>query len=132
MLHLYLKQGWLVARDHFGLLVEGAGQRKRVASVMATETEAIKLALLLANQQGWRKIIIETDSQLLQKVVSEIGSEQYWEILSIITDIQQLIRDLQECKVEWIPHHANRVADFRAKFYLNSCNEGDECVKLSE
>ena len=54
-----------VARDHFGLLIEGAGQRKRVASVMATETEAIKLALLLANQQGWRKIIIETDSQLL-------------------------------------------------------------------
>ncbi|XP_056846116.1 uncharacterized protein LOC130497268 [Raphanus sativus] len=70
--------GW-VLRDPQGTLV-WAGARKLpvVRSVIEVETEAIRCAIQTLAGFGYRKVIVETDSLILTKMLN--GEEEFWPV----------------------------------------------------
>ncbi|XP_056842950.1 uncharacterized protein LOC130495557 [Raphanus sativus] len=106
--------GW-ITRDHTGsLLWAGAKKMVGMGSALDSEAEALKWAICTMNGFRYKRVIFETDSLVLQKMIR--GEEEVWpRMRPIIQDIQSVLSRQSEYVVEYYPRSGNKVADRIAK-----------------
>lgn len=63
-----------VVRNLQGKVLDGANIKKRVTGVLAAEAEVVRLGVILANKNGWREVIIKSDSKILVKQIHQVDS----------------------------------------------------------
>ena len=134
--------GWLL-RNHQGLLL-WAGAKKMVAlrSAIESEAEAIRWAVQTVAGFGYRRVLVETDSQMLARMLN--AEEEIWPVLApIIQDISTSLNANEGFKVQYHPRSGNKSEDRIAKetstftsfvpklysmvpMWLNSCVEADK------
>ncbi|KAL7196734.1 hypothetical protein ACSBR1_036695 [Camellia fascicularis] len=83
----YKKHLAVVFRDSTGQIIDGHTLKTHTASPFQAEAEAIRLACLMAKQQQWRNVVVESDNLLAIKLCV---SEQVppWDSLAIFSDIR--------------------------------------------
>ncbi|KAG7586300.1 Reverse transcriptase zinc-binding domain [Arabidopsis thaliana x Arabidopsis arenosa] len=112
--------GW-VLRDYRGRVKWlGARALPRVQSVVATELEALRWAMLMVARFNYNKVIFESDSQQVISLVKEQGSMP--NLNPILQDIRHLCQQFEEVKFEFSFREANGVADRIAKESLSLRN----------
>ncbi|XP_048605453.1 uncharacterized protein LOC125582987 [Brassica napus] len=106
--------GWLL-RNHQGLLL-WAGAKKMVAlrSAIESEAEAIRWAVQTVAGFGYRRVLVETDSQMLARMLN--AEEEIWPVLApIIQDISTSLNANEGFKVQYHPRSGNKSANRIAK-----------------
>ena len=88
------------------------------------EALAIKVAIECGFSLGWRKIICESDSQIVVDILNNQGLEDVsWHLASVARQILSLCQSLDTIAFHHIPREWNSVADCLAKWASN--NEGN-------
>lgn len=106
--------GW-ICRDSNGSLVwAGARAVPRLGSSIETEAEALKWAAETMVRFGYNRVIFESDSITLTKMLN--GEEMIWPIVQpTIQAISHLLSQISEVTVQFRPRGSNKAADRIAK-----------------
>ncbi|KAF3520339.1 hypothetical protein DY000_02063148, partial [Brassica cretica] len=106
--------GW-ICRDNNGKLIwAGARAIQRLGSSIETEAEALKWAAVTLVRFGYKRVIFETDSLTLAKMLN--GEETVWPILQpTMQVISHLLSQTPEVAVQFSPRGGNKAADRIAK-----------------
>ncbi|XP_027090154.1 uncharacterized protein [Coffea arabica] len=108
----------MVARDWQGNVLKAwAIPNLSCSSPKLEESMALRAAMLLAKQQGWTKVIFESDCLQL---VEEINKEQTTEIGSVVLDdIRELRTKFYECCFTFTRRVDNSVSHKLAKLAIS-------------
>ncbi|XP_027086455.2 uncharacterized protein [Coffea arabica] len=110
--------GWgVVARNSSGELV-GAWARptEGCAEAQVEEALAIREAMVIAKQMGWRKVELESDCKL---VVDRINArKEEVSIATIQLDIWRIMKDFDKCCCSFTRRNNNYVSHYLAKFAI--------------
>ncbi|KAK1630057.1 hypothetical protein QYE76_004372 [Lolium multiflorum] len=114
-----------IARDHRGLfLAAKAIWYPNAANALTMEAHAIRDGVVLARDQKFQKVIIETDSLVLSKVLNS-GNFKRSEIASILFDIVELSKGFCGFSVVFIRRAGNVAAHMCAQY---SVKERQRCI----
>ena len=118
----------VVARDSSGSVIKAWARQLVTKGPATAEASAIKWALVLANQESFLKVTVESDAKVCINALLGVPDEANWNISNLCTDIQHLALDFVNCVFVWIKREANMVAHELAKFVFNqslpfSCNQ---------
>ncbi|XP_057868067.2 uncharacterized protein LOC131075253 [Cryptomeria japonica] len=113
-----------VGRDSSGDVQFIFSEYKGLHTNNLMEAQAILVAMERANQLGWRRIICESDSQ----VVVNLLKRQYmdnvsWQLALIVEQILTLCASLEHVTFNHIPREWNGVADCLAKWASNHMHD---------
>ncbi|XP_071939813.1 uncharacterized protein [Coffea arabica] len=118
------KASWgVVARCMEGKLRGAwAGCEDRRGIPIVEEARAIRHALVLAKQNGWRNIIIQTDCK---RIVDQIRDGKLNDHLAgaVLFDIMALSKDFSSCLFSFVKREGNNVSHQLAKFALKLVSE---------
>ncbi|OMO70058.1 hypothetical protein COLO4_28797 [Corchorus olitorius] len=103
----------VVCRNSNGVIIDGASLLEKAASVHAAEAFAIRLAVQLARDKGWRHIIVESDNLALINCLKNSKAEGYWESWAIVEDINLSL--FHSFSFSFIHRQGNRVTNWVAK-----------------
>ncbi|CAN6576692.1 unnamed protein product [Malus baccata var. baccata] len=107
--------GW-VGRDFAGLLQFAGGSGIGIChSAAAAEACAIRSALVACIENGFDKVIIESDALVIIKMLSKVSPQDY-SIECILGDIEILVRRLMSVTFSFVPRESNHAAHSVAKF----------------
>ncbi|XP_071901202.1 uncharacterized protein [Coffea arabica] len=112
--------GWgVVARDWQGKVLKAwAIPNRSCSNPKLEESMALRAAMLLAKQQGWKKVVFESDCL---QMVEEINKEQLYEIGSVVLDdIRELRTNFYECCFTFTRRVNNFVSHRLAKLAISS------------
>lgn len=111
-----------MSRDQNGRLMwAGAKAIQHVGSAIECEAEAIRWAVATLSGFGYRRVIFESDSLTLCRMIRE--EEEVWPLLSpILQSITHMLKSNPEFRVEYGPREGNKVADRIAKESSSSMN----------
>ncbi|KAL4286439.1 uncharacterized protein [Arachis hypogaea] len=84
-----------VIREHQGNVLRGTINKIITRSTLSAEAQAIRKAIILANNLGIQKATIESDNQLLVQTL-KTGST-IWEVNPIIQDIRTIQKQMSNC-----------------------------------
>ncbi|XP_018465005.2 uncharacterized protein LOC108836338 [Raphanus sativus] len=106
--------GWICKNNKGKLIWAGARAVPRLGSCIETEAEALKWAAETVVRFGYIKVIFESDSLNLIKMLN--GEDQFWPILQpTLQAIYQLLSQIPEVLLRFNPRGANKAADRIAK-----------------
>ncbi|CAN6693921.1 unnamed protein product [Malus baccata var. baccata] len=109
--------GW-VGRDFAGLLQFAGGSGTSIChSAAAAEACAIRSALVSCIENGFDKVIIESDVLGIIKMLRKVSSHDY-SIECILGDIEILVQRLMSVTFSFVPRESNHAAHSVAKFAL--------------
>lgn len=109
--------GWVI-RDHQGKVLWMGGRRiPKLRSVLETDMEAMRWAILSISRFGYKNVIFETDSKVVAEVIKE---ENPWPMVN--GTIQDLLSRFGPHSVSFSPRETNGVADRIAKETLSYVN----------
>ncbi|KAF7812710.1 RNA-directed DNA polymerase [Senna tora] len=100
-------------RDHNGTWISGVIRNLVNYSVLKTEAWGAFEGIKLARDLGYRKIILESDSQCLINIFMS-GSSNIMEVYSIIQETLLIFKDFDDVRVQHRWREANSCADFLA------------------
>ncbi|XP_072088190.1 uncharacterized protein [Arachis hypogaea] len=103
----------VVFRNDKGELELGFSGRIKAHSSLAAEANAIRQALIIVENLGMGRTLIESDNQQLIQAIKSQGS--IGEIEAILQDIQILRNRLLDSGFTWIPRNGNRLAHIIAQ-----------------
>ncbi|KAM1174398.1 hypothetical protein ACFX19_027535 [Malus domestica] len=107
--------GW-VGRDFAGLLQFAGGSGTSLChSAAAAEASAIRSALLACIDNGFDKVVIESDALVLIQMLKRESTQDY-SIECILGDIEILVQRLMAVTFSFVPRESNRAAHSMAKF----------------
>lgn len=110
----------IVAREHNGMVVDGAAFRAGMQSVYMAEAESFRCALRLAARNGWARIVVESDSKaIIQELENDEEDELRWDTIAIIQDMRVERGSFVLCYFVWIRRSLNSTADYVAKKVLH-------------
>ncbi|XP_048615896.1 uncharacterized protein LOC125588541 [Brassica napus] len=106
--------GW-IARDHQGNLVwAGARKLSNMRSALEVEVEACRWAVQTLSGFGYTRVIIETDSLMLKRLITK--EEAMWPTLQpLLQEISLLMAENRGFEMVFAPRSGNKVADRIAK-----------------
>ncbi|XP_072079573.1 uncharacterized protein [Arachis hypogaea] len=102
-----------VVRNWKGSVITGSATKIITNSSLSAEAYAFREALIMAQNLQFDKSIIETDCQALAQALKSKGS--IGEIDAIIRDIQNLITEISQIRITWVPREGNKLAHTVAK-----------------
>ncbi|KAM0958411.1 hypothetical protein ACFX13_024104 [Malus domestica] len=109
--------GW-VGRDFAGLLQFAGGSGTGIChSAAAAEACAIRSALMACIENGFDKVIIESDALVIIKMLRKVSPQDY-SIECILGDIEILVQRLMSVTFSFVPRESNHAAHSVAKFAL--------------
>jgi len=112
--------GW-VLRNQFGeVLWMGLRALPRVQSMLETELEALRWAILSLSRFNYKRVIFESDSQFLVSLIK--NNIDHPSLASRIQDIRNLLHHFDEVRFQFIWREGNRVADRIARESLSLVN----------
>ena len=88
------------------------------------EYQALLEALREAIQKGWPRLIIHTDSQLLQKQIQGGYRVRSRNLLPLYQEAQRLLSRLEAYDILYIPRHCNEEADRLANEAIDKAGPG--------
>ncbi|KAL4300075.1 hypothetical protein AHAS_Ahas17G0164600 [Arachis hypogaea] len=97
-----------VIRDHNGNVLGGTVTKITAQSILLAEAQAVREAIILADNLGIQKATIESDSQLLVQIL-KTGCT-IWEVDPIIQDIRKIKRRIFISGFTWTPRGENKLA----------------------
>ena len=100
----------IIARNWKGIILRAKGnvhQRKGTASM--EEALAIRNALLMAKQAGWKKIIVHSDCKSVVEQINRCSDYEY-SIATILEDVQDLKTGFDRCSFVFISRAANEIS----------------------
>ncbi|OWM75682.1 hypothetical protein CDL15_Pgr021847 [Punica granatum] len=104
----------VTAQNNMRNLVDGLGKKIWADSILDAEAIAVKEGMQMAEQKGWRAIIVETDSKILaDSLIIEVPEVQ-WQIRSIVGDLRGIKSRLQEARITHLRREANSRANWVA------------------
>ncbi|KAM1428225.1 hypothetical protein ACFX1S_020467 [Malus domestica] len=109
--------GW-VGRDFAGLLQIAGGSGTGIChSAAAAEACAIRSALMACIDNGFDKVVIESDALVIIHMLKKESTQDY-SIECILGDIEILVQRLTSVTFSFVPRESNRAAHSVAKFAL--------------
>ncbi|XP_018510873.1 uncharacterized protein LOC103846078 [Brassica rapa] len=106
--------GWICRDNKEKLIWAGARAIQRLGSSIETEAEALQWAAETLVRFGYKRVIFETDSLTLAKMLN--GEETVWLILQpTLQVISHLLSKIPEVAVQFSPRGGNKAADRIAK-----------------
>lgn len=100
----------LIARDELGRTMQGwSVTREAVMSPVVAEVEAVRVALLLAQQNGWQKVDIQVDIKALAQCL-QAKATPVVEATVIAEDIYLLAMMFESCKFSYGHRSRNRAS----------------------
>ncbi|XP_027157225.1 uncharacterized protein LOC113758655 [Coffea eugenioides] len=106
----------IIARNWKGIIMRAKGivhQRKGTASI--EEALAVRNALLMAKQAGWKKIIVHSDCKSAVEQINRCSEYEY-SIATILEDVQDLRKGFNRCSFVFISRAANEISHALAHF----------------
>ena len=86
------------------------------------EALAIRQALHMAKERGWRKVLVQSDCKgIVDKINARMADDPKTGV--VIFDILKLRQDFTECSFSFIQREGNFVAHHLAKFAINQRND---------
>lgn len=83
------------------------------------EAAAVRIALELGIMNGWRKIFVESDSQLVMQDIQQSNARDFrWDSTTLVQDILALKQHFDDCGFVWIRRELNSVANYVARNIL--------------
>ena len=76
-----------IARDSTGALVEGRCEKVRRSSCLEAEAWALRLGAKMAKEEGYRKVVFETDSGILHKELVKKHGQPSWHLKTVVEDV---------------------------------------------
>ena len=110
-----------VVRDWRGELVFAGSMKVNTTLPLQAKAEAIKWAISLAPALAGKSVIVETDSQSVVQLLSNLAVPPPWRIKSSCSDLRSLLSLSGNVSVIWVPRLCNEAAHTLAKWCL-SCN----------
>lgn len=117
----------IIARDSGGSALLWRCGRAMVSSAIAIEAWALRIACVMAMEQGYSDVIFETDCQNLFRYVSNSKTECPWEIEAIVNDIRKWA-SYNRWSFRWCGRNLNKAAHWVASqcrkvsnFFLSGC-----------
>ncbi|XP_015383105.1 uncharacterized protein LOC107175839 [Citrus sinensis] len=112
----------IVLRDFNGSVVAAAVKpSKFYGDIIFAEAEAIEWGLQVARFISMASIIVEIDSQGVSDLLNNKKSNRS-EVFWVILEIQELVKDFCNVKVQYTPRHCNSIAHSLARLALG-CEE---------
>nr|XP_027109257.1 uncharacterized protein LOC113729129 [Coffea arabica] len=106
----------IIARNWKGKIMRAKGivhQRNGTAST--EEAFAVRNALLMAKQAGWKKIIVHSDYKSVVEQINRCSDYEY-NIATILEDVQDLRTDFDRCSFVFISRATNEISHALAHF----------------
>lgn len=115
--------GGIITRKDDGSLIKAwATSESKLGEPEVEEALAIRQALNIAKQNGWRKIMIQFDCKRIIDKIREKNTEDS-NIGVILFDILKISQDFAECYFSFIKREGNCVAHQLAKFTIHLIHE---------
>ncbi|XP_057444370.1 uncharacterized protein LOC130736572 [Lotus japonicus] len=109
----------MVARDSGGaVLVSAACREFHTTDVKVAEAMAIRWAMHIALDLGFKEVTFETDNLSIVKAWSSFSSQLSY-LTSIVSDCVVLSSSFNSCSLIHVRRSGNMAADFMAKFALS-------------
>lgn len=109
----------VVFKDARGKVLGQLGQRLGNATNNVAEWRALLAALSYARSQGWRKLTVRTDSELLARQLTGAYRVRSPELKPLHEEAAQLVATLESFRVEAVPRAHTREADRLANAALD-------------
>ena len=97
----------VVARNREGQVLAGKGKWFKVEGAKIAKAMAIKQGALLVVEQGYQKVIIESDAKVVVERINGKERSRYWKTTIIEEDIQEFLRNIKEVKMNFVTRNAN-------------------------
>ncbi|CAL8094550.1 unnamed protein product [Prunus armeniaca] len=112
-----LRGGWgWVIRDASGVFKGAGGEGGvRCGAAIVAEAEALRAGLCAGVDQGWQRVVLESDSKLMIDMLKGVGCSDS-RVEGIVHDIRFLMRQMQTVVLSFVSRIANKVADLVAAF----------------
>ena len=107
-----------MACNHEGILLTGAAARLTVSSALATEACAVRRAASIALNEGYREVIIESDSKALVLSLNQGSTTTIREIEAIQQDIWHYVKGITKVIFKHTRRSCNSTAHTLAKLYM--------------
>lgn len=114
--------GWVLRNEEGKVLWLGSRALPKIKTVLETELEALRWAVLSISNFNYKRVAFESDSQQVVSLMTEGTLLPHLE--PIVQDIRRLIQQFEEVKFMFINREGNRVADRTARESL-SLRNGD-------
>ena len=115
-------RGIVARKDDGGLIGAWADSEDKLGEPAVEEALAIRQALNIAKQKGWRKVLIQSDCKgIIDKINARKAADPH--IGVILFDILKLRQVFTECSFSFIKREGNFVAHHLAKFAINLMND---------
>lgn len=102
--------GWICRNERGRVIWAGAKAMPRLNSSIKTEAEAMLWAVETMVRFGYNKVIFESDSLSLVRMMT--GKEEVWPILQpTINAIFLSLQQIHEKSIEFYPRRGNKTAD---------------------
>lgn len=95
----------------------GVGRQGRFQSVIEVEALVAQQGVLLAEEQRWKNVIVETDSKILFEALTKAEKNGPWQIQQIVKETKQKKLSFDSFKVSFIKRETNRFVDFIAQSF---------------
>lgn len=107
-----------IARNEEGLLIKAWVKLVLTQDPLLAEAYAIHWAIILAKNENWSNIVIESDSKACVDalVLEQVGCE--WRIKVLCDNAKTLALEFSICVFCWVNREANKVAHTLAKLVL--------------
>ena len=112
----------IVLRDFNRSVIAAAVKSSKFhGDVIFAESEAVEWGLQVARTITMSSIMVEIDSQGVSDLLNNKKSNRT-KVFRVISEIQELVKDFGNVKVQYIPRHCNSIAHSLAKLALD-CEE---------
>lgn len=109
-----------VARDEYGQYRGCRSCFGRSYSPLEAEVKSFQLGLQLANDLGFKKVILEGDSLTAVHLIKGDINDFPWKIRGLLFDIQNQLHTFEDVKVTFSSRDTNEAAHDLAKFSLSN------------
>ena len=110
-----------VTRDWRGNVVFAGSRKVNTTIPFQAEVEAVRWALFLVPDLRCDFVSVETDSQVVARLISNTTASPPWRIKFLCSDLRSFLSSYSNVAVRWVPRICNEVAHILAKWSL-FCN----------
>ena len=100
----------IVMRDWRKELVFVGSMKVNTIVPLQAEAEAVRWAISLALALGGKSILVESDSQVVVQLLSNMAVPPPWRIKSLCSDLRSLLSLSGNVSVLWVPRLCNQAA----------------------
>ena len=96
-----------ITRDWRGNVVFAGSRKVNTTIPLQAEAEAVRWALSLAPNLRYDSVSVETDSQVVAKLISNTTASPPWRIMFLCSNLRSFLSSYSNVAVRWVPRICN-------------------------